>query len=86
MLLNDPLTLYKDGKSRRIPAIDAPGWIANGWSDVDVDEEKELPPPTPYSLLPTPPSDLMENFSTTDEQTSVVKRRGKNGGNTVSEG
>ncbi|HYX14764.1 MAG TPA: hypothetical protein VE944_10425 [Nostoc sp.] len=28
----DPVTLYKDGKARSIPAIDAPGWMANGWA------------------------------------------------------
>jgi hypothetical protein len=32
LLTQDPVTLYKDGKSRQIPAIDAPGWIAGGWS------------------------------------------------------
>ncbi len=31
--MTDPVTLYKDGKLKTIPAIDAQGWIANGWSE-----------------------------------------------------
>ncbi|MEO1466203.1 MAG: hypothetical protein AAFR89_08225 [Cyanobacteria bacterium J06633_1] len=38
-----PVTLYKAGISRRIHAIDAPGWIKNGWS---LSPEKRQPPTT----------------------------------------
>ncbi|WP_414755538.1 hypothetical protein [Anabaena sp. CCY 9910] len=42
----DPVTLYKDGRqSRRIPVVDAPGWIAAGWS---------LEPPAATSPDPIP--------------------------------
>ena len=33
--MTDPITLYKDGLSRRIPAIDAEAWIAQGWKETD---------------------------------------------------
>lgn len=74
----DPVTLYKDGKSRRIAAIDAPGWLRSGWS-LSESLAPHFPPLEP---------DLLENFPTTDEQTTVVipkRRGGKNGGNAVSE-
>ncbi|MBD2771188.1 hypothetical protein [Iningainema tapete] len=33
MLNQDPVLLYSpDGKTRRIPLVDAPGWIKAGWS------------------------------------------------------
>jgi hypothetical protein len=33
LLTQDPVTLYgPNGKIKSIPAIDAPGWIAAGWS------------------------------------------------------
>lgn len=49
MLLNqDPVTLYgPNGQIKSIPAIDAPGWIAAGWSLEPTVEV--VPPPTPDS-------------------------------------
>ncbi|MEH1808516.1 hypothetical protein [Nostoc sp.] len=96
MLLNDPVTLYKEGKSRRIPAIDAPGWIRAGWraSDEFTPPAPHYPlspegaPPSPIPIPLSPPPDLMENSSSFLEEIAEVtpKRRGsKNGGNTVSE-
>jgi hypothetical protein len=36
----DPVTLYLDGESRRVPQIDAPAWRANGWGE---DPETKTP-------------------------------------------
>ncbi|MFN6572367.1 hypothetical protein [Dendronalium sp. ChiSLP03b] len=33
MLKQDPVTLYgPNGQNKSIPAVDAPGWLAAGWS------------------------------------------------------
>lgn len=35
----DPITLYgPDSQVKRIPAIDAPGWLAAGWSTEPIKE------------------------------------------------
>ncbi|MBD2437377.1 hypothetical protein [Nostoc sp. FACHB-110] len=38
----DPLTLYGPlGQIKRIPAVDAAGWLANGWSTQSIPESSE---------------------------------------------
>lgn len=80
-MLEDPVTLYKDGKLRRIPAVDAPGWIAAGWSKEAGGAggqggrgEEFSPLPTPTS---PPPSDTGEEIAPTPD--SPPKRSGKRG-------
>lgn len=53
MLLEDPQLLHSpDGKdTRKVPAVDAPGWIAKGWTT-------EKPTPSPMAAVRTPAIDL----------------------------
>ncbi len=41
------ILLYKDGESKRVPAIDAPGWLAQGWTTTPAVPVEENPDPTP---------------------------------------
>ncbi|WP_445634593.1 hypothetical protein NSTC745_06415 [Nostoc sp. DSM 114161] len=63
MLLNqDPVTLYgPNGGSKSIPAVDAPGWLAAGWTLEESREaggqgaeENNSPVSSPQSPIPNP--------------------------------
>lgn len=56
LLSQDPVTLYgPNGKVKSIPAIDAPGWIAAGWSlEQSRADEQEFPIPIQDSPAPNP--------------------------------
>ena len=43
--LPDPVTIYKAGEEpRKIHRIDISGWIANGWSEEELDDKPEKEP------------------------------------------
>jgi len=52
--MTDPVILYKDGDERRIASIDAPAWIADGWSTEKLDPLVVETPSEPVTELPLP--------------------------------
>lgn len=68
----DPITLYKDGISRRIPAIDAPGWIGKGWLKEPLNEVGSDRFLLPDSFAPPPTSPPA--ISVVIEETQTNKR------------
>ncbi|MBW4677131.1 MAG: hypothetical protein KME52_24940 [Desmonostoc geniculatum HA4340-LM1] len=83
MLLNqDPVILYgPNGQVKSIPTVDAPGWLAQGWSleqsngDKGGEEENLSPIPDPQSPTPSP-------SGTTPKRKRIVA---ENDGNTLPE-
>jgi hypothetical protein len=69
--MEDPVVLYKDGTSRRIPAIDAPGWEAAGWRRDPIIaqvKEVELPASAKSQTAKKDPPPTQENLKETLEK------------------
>ncbi|MBD2488997.1 hypothetical protein [Aulosira sp. FACHB-615] len=68
----DPITLYgPDSQVKRIPAIDAPGWLAAGWSTEPIKETVEAESELGSSELPSSPPKRRKAAVIDSEQLSV---------------
>jgi hypothetical protein len=56
----DPVSLYKNGDMRKIPAIDASAWILFGWK---LEPESEIKPGSEIGeISPIPPIETEESI------------------------
>ncbi|MEH1777087.1 hypothetical protein [Nostoc sp.] len=89
MLLNqDPVTLYgPNGKVKSIPAVDAPGWLAAGWSLSEVGNDKdagglatatltEVASNLPPTSSPPPPTSSEQNSKQRKKSVAVQEDNG----------
>lgn len=59
--MSDPVILYKDGDEKRIASIDAPAWIADGWSAEKITLFADIETPSePVTELPLPDTAIPE--------------------------
>lgn len=82
-MLVDPLTLYKDGESYRVPAIDAGAWLRLGWSSESEQKTENSSTQLKPENLPTETTKVENNLESkpseepVENPTSDAKVEGK---------
>jgi hypothetical protein len=69
--MSDPVVLYKGDEEKRIASIDAPAWIADGWS-TEKPEPSSVPEPLPESV---PELSVPDPTTPEAEEKASVKRK-----------